>query len=334
MDPAFKWLDPQMQELVMRQWQASQQQQEQNNDPMRQLQLQKGQLELQQMQNPPKKPPIEVGGRLLDPETFKPVYEPPKEPDKPMVLGDGSRVYDPNTGKIIVDQSPQSRPQPAEIAEYEYAKEQGFPGSFMDYQASKKGNGTSLRVNPETGAVEFQQGGSGNIKPLTESQSKDTVFATRAEGALGVFEPISDALTEIMGATVGQLPVVGNMIKSEKYQQAEQAGNEFLQAMLRKDTGAAITPGEQALYGKTYLPQPGDETDTLKQKSKSRRRALAGIKAGMTPQSILMQENALRRTGDIPVTKGSDGSPLTGPAGTFDFEKMSDDELKAFINGQ
>jgi hypothetical protein len=35
------------------------------------------------MQQSQPKPPIEVGGRLIDPETYQPVYEPPPEPPKP-----------------------------------------------------------------------------------------------------------------------------------------------------------------------------------------------------------------------------------------------------------
>lgn len=185
--------------------------------------------------------------------------------------------------------------KPSGVQEYEYAKAQGFPGTFQDWEASKKG-GMSLQVDPETGAVTFQQGG--NIKPMTEGQSKDAVYSTRAEGALPIIDSMGDALTSLPEATGGKLPVVGNYIKSKEYQQAEQAGNEFLQAILRKDTGAAITSQEMAEYGTTYLPRPGDGPEVLAQKQQSRRRALAAIKAGMPPQAILAQEKALIATGD------------------------------------
>jgi hypothetical protein len=185
---------------------------------------------------------------------------------------------------------------PAGIQEYEYAKQQGFPGTFQDWEASKKG-GMSLQVDPATGQVTFQQGS--NIKPMTEAQSKDTIFSTRAEGALQLLDsetkPLAKNLTEFGSATLGQMPGVGNYMKSEGYQQAEQAGNEFLQAILRKDTGAAITPGESILYGATYLPQPGDGAQVLEQKKAARRRAVLAIKAGMTPQAILAQERALQQ---------------------------------------
>lgn len=217
-------------------------------------------------------------------------------PRGPMAVSQGQTIFDPNTQQPMfsVPAAEKGNEKPAAIQEYEYAKEQGFPGSFQDWEASKKG-GMSLQTNPD-GTVSFSQGS--NIKPMTEAQSKDTVFATRAEGALRIFDQIENGLTGkqgVIGGTLGQLPVAGNYLKTEDFQRAEQAGNEFLQAILRKDTGAAITPGEQALYGTVYLPRPGDSPKVMEQKKAARKRALNGIKAGMPPQAILAQETALAK---------------------------------------
>lgn len=184
--------------------------------------------------------------------------------------------------------------KPSAIAEYEYAVSQGFKGTFQDWEASKKG-GMSLQVDPETGAVTFQQGG--NIKPLTESQSKDTVYSTRAKGALPIIDQHGDKLAVFGESMSAQVPLVGNYLTSPEYQQAAQAGKEFLQAILRKDTGAAITKEETDEYGSVYLPRPGDSEAVLTQKRQSRQRAIAAIEAGMTPQAILQQEKALQMTG-------------------------------------
>jgi len=183
--------------------------------------------------------------------------------------------------------------KPAGIQEYEYAKQQGFPGTFQDWEASKKG-GMSLQVDPTTGAVTFQQG---NMKPMTEGQSKDTVFSTRAAGALPLIDQFGDALTSLPETMGGKVPVIGNFAKSKEFQQAEQAGKEFLQAILRKDTGAAITSEETAEYGTVYLPRPGDSPELLAQKKASRSRALEALKAGMPPQALLAQEKALAASG-------------------------------------
>ncbi len=189
--------------------------------------------------------------------------------------------------------------KPSAVQEYEYAKGQGFPGTFQDWEASKKG-GMSLQVDPETGAVTFQQGG--NIKPMTEGQSKDTTYATRAAGALPVLDQYGDALTSLPQQVGGSVPVVGNYTKTPEYQQAENAGTEFLQAILRKDTGAAITKEETQEYGRVYLPQPGDSPQVLEQKKTARTRALNALEAGMTPQALLAKERALKKGGEASQT--------------------------------
>lgn len=233
-------------------------------DPLRQLQIQQAQMELDQGRAPKERKTIVINGRLVDSETGKEIANFPDEPKKP-----------------------------AGVQEYEYAKGQGFPGTYQDWEASKKG-GMSLQVDPATGQVTFQQGS--NIKPMTEAQSKDTTFATRAEGALPTVDQFGDALTSLGETAGGSVPVIGNYMKSPEFQKAEQAGKEFLQAILRKDTGAAITKGETDEYGSVYLPRPGDSKELLDQKKTSRRRALEAMKAGMTPQAILAQEKALAAT--------------------------------------
>lgn len=164
--------------------------------------------------------------------------------------------------------------------------------SFQRVGGMKAPSGTQLSVDPVTGAVTFQQGA--GLKPLTEQQSKDTVYSVRAEGALPLIDEMGNALTSLSESVGGQVPAVGNYLKTPEYQQAEQAGREFLAAILRKDTGAAITSQEMAEYGAVYLPRPGDSPEVLAQKQASRARALAALKAGMPPNAITAQQNALK----------------------------------------
>lgn len=199
----------------------------------------------------------------------------------------------------------EERPKPAAIQEYEYAKQQGFPGTFQDWEASKRG-GMNLSVDPQTGQVTFQQGA--NIKPMTEGQSKDTSWAVRAEGALQAFEPVSNALTSLPSSIGSQVPYVGNYLKGGGYQKAEQAAREFLAPILRKDSGGAVTPEEIVLYGEIYIPAPGDGPEVLSAKKAARRRSVDALKAGMTPQAILAMEQGMAASG------GAQQPGLTGGA--------------------
>lgn len=160
--------------------------------------------------------------------------------------------------------------------------------------AKAASNGLTVTTNPD-GTTTVQQGGA--PKPLTEGQSKDTVYATRAEGALPILDQFGSALMNpVERAVEGDPTGIARGMQSPEFQQAQQAGKEFLQAILRKDTGAAITPQETAEYGTVYLPVPGDLPVILEQKRLSRVRALEAIKAGLPPQAILAQEQALANT--------------------------------------
>jgi hypothetical protein len=177
------------------------------------------------------------------------------------------------------------------------------------------------------------QGGPGTTAKFTEGQSKDNVYATRAEGALAKLEPVADALTSRTGK-VGEalggvtLGLSREMMQTDEFQVAKNAGDEFLQAILRKDTGAAITTDEQALYGVTYLPQPGDGEAVLTAKREARARALEAIRAGMNVQQLeavaRADQAAIARLAAQDRAGASQGATTAQPPARA--TEMSDDE--------
>lgn len=236
--------------------------------------------------------------------------------DPQLVNAGGGNLYNPATGQWI--QAPnagqQSIPDSVQALDLRAQRAGLQPGTpeYNQFMVTGGKGGTSLSVSPD-GSVQFSQGG---VRPMTEAQSKDAVYATRAEGALQTIDQHGNALTNLGESVGGAVPIIGNYAKSEPYQRAEQAGNEFLQAILRKDTGAAITVPEVREYGSVYLPRPGDTPKTLAQKKLSRLRALNAIKAGMPPAAILAQEKALQATGKMPEEDGDQSNGTkTAPTG-------------------
>lgn len=131
-------------------------------------------------------------------------------------------------------------------------------------------------------------------KPLTEGQSKDVGFSARARGALNVLEPIAGSLTSRPDILLDKLPMgVGREMQGDDYQVASNAARNLLLAILRKDTGAAVTPTEEQMYGEVFLPQPGDGAALLAQKAQARELAVAGLEQGMPADAILAQGRAL-----------------------------------------
>ena len=225
-----------------------------------------------------------------------------------LVNAGGGNLYDPNSGNWI--QAPNSGADAPTVKQFyddngnPYMAEWNSQTRAWDrVGGSKAPSGMSLRTNPD-GSVEFVQGpGAGK---LSETQSKSATYATRAEGSLPVLDEFGSALTSpYQRAVEGDPTGILRGTQSPEFQKAQQAGNEFLQAILRKDTGAAITDSEMDSYGRTYLPTPGDGPEVLAQKQAARKRALEALKAGMEPQAILAQERAL---------KNSDAAPGTVPA--------------------
>lgn len=145
-------------------------------------------------------------------------------------------------------------------------------------------DGMAIRTTPE-GGIEFIQG-AGAATPFREQESKDIVFAARAEGALAALDPVADQLANVAPRLLEYVPLgQGRKFQDPLFQVANNAGLEFLAAILRKDTGAAITAQEIEIYGQTYLPQPGDSPEALAQKKEARSRALRALQAPMRPEA-------------------------------------------------
>ena len=191
---------------------------------------------------------------------------------------------------ILKGQQPQ---KPAD--EYQrYVQEEMAAGrqplTRIEFAQAKKG--TEIIYGPDGQPI--LQRGPGGMKAFTEGQSKDVVYSTRARGALEALEPVANALTSRADIAAEFVPMgLARGFQSEDFQVAQQAGTEFLQAILRKDTGAAITQQETDSYGKTYLPQPGDGPEVLNAKRDARVRAINALEAGMGPAQMLARDRAL-----------------------------------------
>lgn len=116
------------------------------------------------------------------------------------------------------------------------------------------------------------------IKPkeYKEYQTKDAAYAdmmSRAEAsidALGGYRP-----NAVANAIV---PDSWNLVNSKEWQSYQQAAREGIAALLRKDTGAAVTETEWDLYFPMYFPQPGDDETVIQQKAAARRARAEALK--------------------------------------------------------
>ena len=135
----------------------------------------------------------------------------------------------------------------------------------------------------EGGALEAIPGGPGD-KP-TDGQSNAALYAQRMQEADAILSDpkVSEASQSRMEAARSGVPVYGNSLVSKEYQKADQAQRNFINATLRRESGAVISPDEFENAKKQYFPQPGDHPDVLKQKADNRKTAIQGISNAAGP---------------------------------------------------
>jgi hypothetical protein len=165
-----------------------------------------------------------------------------------------------------------------------------------------------VSVDPETGALIVTPGMS-NMK-LTEGQSKDIAFLNRASAANAKLDADRTAAL-VSSKNLGRnVPFVGNALQSSSSRQGGQIGKDFIAAVLRKDTGAAVTEQEFDFYSDIFLPQWGDDAASLALKEESRKSFLDGMRSGLSNGA------ALARMGVVPPPElAAPGGTQPSPAG-------------------
>lgn len=108
---------------------------------------------------------------------------------------------------------------------------------------------------------------SDNGKPLTDTQATSLGYANRIAQAGTVIDKLGNQFTTA-GSLLGQYEP--NLLKSADRQQYEQAQRNFVNAVLRKESGAVISPEEFNNAKLQYFPQPGDTAGVLQQKKQNR----------------------------------------------------------------
>lgn len=192
------------------------------------------------------------------------------------------------------------------------------------------------RVNLDTGEfLPITQNGTpigAKEKPLTEVQGKSTGFATRADEADKIIRSVGESgeiKPNLLKAAAGAVPVIGggletitNFATSSAQQQVEQAQRNFVNAILRQESGAAIGKDEFSNAQKQYFPQLGDSPEVIKQKSANRQTAIDALKvqAGPGMQKMPQKSNVITTMRARNPTTGeerisTDGGNTWQPAG-------------------
>lgn len=178
----------------------------------------------------------------------------------------GTGYFDPanRTVKMVGEPRPRATD---DMREYEVAKQQGFKGSFLDYK-------TSLAAATTEG------------RPLTEHESKDALLSERlirseadmAKLAASGYDPTHWSKNYWPDSPSWKNAYTANLANSKEWQQYQRGAREGIAAILRKDTGAAVTDEEWEWYFPMFYPQPGDGPEVTGQKKAAREAAAQGLR--------------------------------------------------------
>jgi len=221
-----------------------------------------------------------------------------------------------------------------EMQNYEYAKSQGYKGTLNDFRNQiTPYQQAQLKLDREKFAFEQSKEGT---KPLTETQSNSVAFGARAVESNRLatdlenrgFTNIGKTRT-VAGGIVGTAPIVGEKLEqgiksafnvlpefvggpSPEQQQVDQARRNFITAVLRKESGAVISPKEYSDEERKYFPQLGDSQEVIKQKQDARKLAIQALEAQAGPQGakqISQIANAQLKTQDQEALAWANANP-------------------------
>lgn len=172
-------------------------------------------------------------------------------------------------------------------------------------------------------------------KALTEQQGNATGFGMRAAESHRILSELegegitnTGILRSTLSGAAGLTPFIGEKLDSavhsgmnalptyaggpsDKQQRTDQARRDFVNAVLRKESGANINKDEFENAAKQYFPQPGDSKTNIEQKQRNRE---------MTIRSLSVQAGPGAKNIPQPAARPKQ------PAGV-DVKKLSDSEL-------
>jgi len=139
-------------------------------------------------------------------------------------------------------------------------------GTSVERGIDEQGNPVFFQTTKTGGAPSIVKGVKPAPTPMNEGQAKAAGFADRLVEA----SPMLDTTPPSVGTSIlSDLPG-GNFALTPEQQSFLQAERNFINAVLRRESGAVISDEEFSNARKQYIPQPGDSAKVLEQKRRNR----------------------------------------------------------------
>lgn len=196
------------------------------------------------------------------------------------------------------------------IAEIEKLKNADNPTSYKEWK---------LAGSPGTYS-EFLTKSKIDAKPPTQDQSQAGMLVMNAKPANDIIKTMTDSYAKNL--SVGDFLLQKNLpdfAKSQEFRRFEQASRAFVEAWLRKTSGAAISEGEWRNGFAQFLPTAGDGPVVLAQKERAR----ANVIQGLTNAAGPAVSEEFRQKINIPTYFTLDDYAVGNPETTFRGERKN-----------
>lgn len=130
---------------------------------------------------------------------------------------------------------------------------------------------SGMEITTADGTVIRQGKGVGSGGKETEAQSNARIYASRMRESEDIFSELGSEGFDPTSWFSGAGSLLPNKTQTEEVQRFTAAANNFISAVLRKESGASISPAERESAWKEYIPRFGDTAGTLKDKAARRR---------------------------------------------------------------
>jgi len=205
------------------------------------------------------KSPLEINGKLVDPSTYQ-------------VLADFSTPAKGPEGTSLMRELEAAGLQP------------GSPEYQQAILAANKPKGMMIESDGQGGFRMVQGTDLAGGANLNVEQGKNTGFLLRAQESNNTVDKLESEGTSLYNRVLKAAPMgLGNYGLGEGAQKLEQAKRDFINAVLRQESGAVISPEEFANAEQQYFPQPGDSEAVIQQKAKNRENAVSGFRIRSGP---------------------------------------------------
>lgn len=210
---------------------------------------------------------------LRTPEGVKTIYASPREKSAPeaktrlvQTLDDKGRPVE----RIVADEVGQSYP----------SQPKAPPQPVQVVTVDAQGRPVTQFVSPTAGLT-LPKPESDLEKGMKPDQFKVATFARRLEQAESTFSDLDakgfDRTT--IGSALQSASFYPEAYKSSDIKSQAQAERNFINALLRRESGASISPGEFSSAEQQYFPRAGDTPEVLAQKKANRLQAWEGLRA-------------------------------------------------------